>query len=147
MKRGLAELVAVLFVSFASLAYGAERPVRIAYPGISIGAMVPALAIDKGFFQQEGLQVEFIVMPTSTGITALIGEVDYSTTASSAIGAAVRGLPVKILRAASLPRDRSTKGNQVDQRSARQDDFNVGARRCGVRSAEGHYRALRDEAR
>ena len=39
----------------ASLAYGAERPVRIAYPGISIGAMVPALAIDKGFFQHEGL--------------------------------------------------------------------------------------------
>jgi ABC-type nitrate/sulfonate/bicarbonate transport system substrate-binding protein len=97
MKRCLAELFAVLLVSFASLAHGAERPVRIAYPGISIGAMVPALAIDKGFFQQEGLQVEFIVMPTSTGIAALIGEVDYSTTASSAIGAAVRGLPIKIL--------------------------------------------------
>lgn len=73
------------------------RPVRIVYPGISIGAMVPALAIDKGFFQQEALQVEFIVMPTSAGITALLtGEVDYSTTASSAIAAAVRGLPVKI---------------------------------------------------
>ena len=97
MKSGLAELVAVLLVSFASLAYGVERPARIAYPDISIGAMVPALAIDKGFFQQEGLQVEFIVMPTSTGITALTGEVDYSTTALSAIGAAVRGLPVKIL--------------------------------------------------
>ena len=97
MKRGLAELFAALFVSFAALAYGAERPIRIVYPGISIGAMVPALAIDKGFFQQEGLQVEFIVMPTSTGIAALTGEVDYATTASSAIGAAVRGLPIKIL--------------------------------------------------
>src|SRR5439155_12326316 len=97
MKRALAELFAALFVLSVSLVYGLERPVRIVYPGISIGAMVPALAIDKGFFQQEGLQVEFIVMPTSTGITALIGEVDYSTTASSAIGAAVRGLPVKIL--------------------------------------------------
>ena len=97
MKRGLAELFAALFVSFAALAYGAERSIRIVYPGISIGAMVPALAIDKGFFQQEGLQVEFIVMPTSTGIAALTGEVDYSTTASSAIGAAVRGLPIKIL--------------------------------------------------
>ena len=47
MKRGLAEFVDVLFVSFASLAYGAERPVRIAYPGISVGAMVPALAIGE----------------------------------------------------------------------------------------------------
>ena len=97
MNRCLAILFAAFFLQPLSLAYGAERPVRIAYPGISIGAMVPALAIDKGFFQQEGLRVEFIVMPTSTGIAALTGEVDYSTTASSAIGAAVRGLPVKIL--------------------------------------------------
>jgi len=97
MQRCLAKLFAILFALPGALAYGAERPVRIVYPGISIGAMVPALAIDKGFFQQEGLQVEFIVMPTGTGIAALTGEVDYSTTASSAIGAAVRGLPVKIL--------------------------------------------------
>src|SRR4029077_13307837 len=97
MKRCLAKLFAILSVLSAALAYGAERPIRIVYPGISIGAMVPALAIDKGFFQQEGLQVEFIVMPSNPRMEALTGEVDYSTTASSAIGAAVRGLPIKIL--------------------------------------------------
>jgi len=72
MKRALAELFAALFVLSVSLVYGLERPVRIVYPGISIGAMVPTLAIDKGFFQQEGLQVEFIVMPAATGISTLI---------------------------------------------------------------------------
>ena len=72
MKRALAELFAALFVLSVSLAYGLERPVRIVYPGISIGAMVPALAIDKGFFQQERLQVEFIVMPAATSISTLI---------------------------------------------------------------------------
>ena len=34
--------------------------------------MVPTLAIDKCFFQQEGLQVEFIVMPAATGISILL---------------------------------------------------------------------------
>jgi ABC-type nitrate/sulfonate/bicarbonate transport system substrate-binding protein len=72
MKRALAELFAALFVCSVSFAYGLERPVRIVYPGISIGAMVPTLAIDKGFFHQERLQVEFIVMPAATGTSALI---------------------------------------------------------------------------
>jgi len=72
MKRALAELFAALFVLSVSLVYGLERPVRIVYPGISIGAMVPTLAIDKSFFQQGGLQVEFIVMPAATGISTLI---------------------------------------------------------------------------
>jgi len=72
MKRALAELFAALFVLSVSLVYGLERPVRIVYPGISIGAMMPTLAIDKGFFQQEGLQVEFIVMPAATSISTLI---------------------------------------------------------------------------
>jgi ABC-type nitrate/sulfonate/bicarbonate transport system substrate-binding protein len=98
MKTALAGFSFPLFLVWISLAFGAERPLRIVYPGVSIGAMVPALAIDKGFFQQQGLQIEFIVMPAATGISALVTpEVDYSTAASSAIGAAVRGLPVKIL--------------------------------------------------
>src|ERR1043166_9518330 len=98
MKRCPAEFLALLLVLYASLSLAADRPGRIAYAGISIGAMVPALAIDKGFFQQEGLQIEFISMQTSTGIAALTtGEIDYTTTASSAFGAALRGLPVKIL--------------------------------------------------
>src|SRR5205807_8090288 len=72
MKIRLAELIGALLFLYAALVFGAERPIRIVYPGISIGAMVPALAIEKGFFQQEGLQVEFIVMPAATGISALI---------------------------------------------------------------------------
>ncbi len=92
-------LFVLLLVLFVPLGYGAERPVRIAYPGISIGAMVPALAQEKGFFQQEGIpQVEMIVMRASTGIATLVtGEVDYSTASSSAVGAGVQGLPVKVL--------------------------------------------------
>lgn len=98
MKRCPAKLFGLLLIFHVSLSLGAERPVRIAYAGISIGAMVPALAIDKGFFQQEGMQIEFIAMQPSTGIAALTtGEIDYTTTASTAFGAALRGLPVKIL--------------------------------------------------
>lgn len=74
------------------------RPVRIAYPGISIGAMVPALAAEKKLFQQEGIQMELIVMPASTGIMAMgAGDIDFSTASSSALAASLRGLPVKIV--------------------------------------------------
>lgn len=99
MKATPAFAFALFFVLFVRAGYGAERPVRIAYPGISIGAMVPALAQEKGFFQEEGIpRVEMIVMRASTGIATLVtGDVDYSTASSSAVGAGVQGLPVKVL--------------------------------------------------
>lgn len=74
------------------------RPVRIAYPGISIGAMVPALALEKKFFQQEGLQVELISIASNRGIAAMIGgDIDYSTASSTGLRAGLQGLPVKVL--------------------------------------------------
>jgi len=74
------------------------RLVRIAYPGISIGAMVPALALEKKFFEQEGLQVELISIASNRGIAAMIGgDIDYSTASSTGLRAGLQGLPVKIL--------------------------------------------------
>ncbi len=55
MKTNRAFVFSLLLVLFIRLGHSAERPIRIAYPGISIGAMVPALAQEKGFFQQEGI--------------------------------------------------------------------------------------------
>ena len=77
---------------------GHARPVRIAYPGISIGAMVPALAVEKKFFQQEGIEVELISISAPRGVTAMIsGDIDYSTASSTGLLAGLQGLPIKIL--------------------------------------------------
>ena len=97
MIRLCCKLAIFLFLGMAARP-GHARPVRIAYPGISIGAMVPALAAEKQLFQQEGMQVELIVMPASTGIMAMVaGDIDFSTASSSALAAALRGLPVKVV--------------------------------------------------
>ena len=96
-KRLVLALVAFLPFTFSAMMAEA-RPVRIAYPGISIGAMVPALAVEKKFFQQEGVQIELISMRANTGIAAMIaGDIDYTTASSSALRAGLQGLPVKIL--------------------------------------------------
>ena len=60
--------------------------------------MVPALALEKKFFEQEGLQVELISIASNRGIAAMIGgDVDYSTASSTGLRAGLQGLPVKIL--------------------------------------------------
>ena len=96
----LAIFLAVTIFILLGLFFGISdaRPVRIAYPGISIGALVPALALEKKFFQQEGIQIELISVRSNTGIAAMVGgDVDYSTASSTALRAALQGLPVKIL--------------------------------------------------
>ena len=60
--------------------------------------MVPALALEKKFFEQEGLQVELISIASNRGIAAMIGgDIDYSTASSTGLRAGLQGLPVKIL--------------------------------------------------
>ncbi len=57
------------------------------------------VAVEKGFFEKEGLRARLIVVQgTSLMLTALMAnELDYITILPSIAGAAVRGLPVKIV--------------------------------------------------
>ena len=59
------------------------------------------IAAERGFFEKEGLRVRFIQFQgTNLMLTALLaGEVDYITILPFIAGAAVRGLPVKIIAA------------------------------------------------
>ena len=60
MKRGLAEFVDVLFVSFASLAYGVERPVRIAKAGLFVPPLKePILAALELVGDERGNEVQW----------------------------------------------------------------------------------------
>jgi len=59
------------------------------------------IAAERGFFEKEGLRVRFIQFQgTNLMLTALLaGEVDYITILPFIAGAAIRGLPVKIVAA------------------------------------------------
>ncbi len=86
--------VAVVFLEMAS---AAER-VRIAMPGKLVDYSALYVGKRLGFYENEGLSPEFIVMSTRVHYAALqAGEVDYTTLVISTIRAAIAGMPVRVL--------------------------------------------------
>jgi ABC-type nitrate/sulfonate/bicarbonate transport system substrate-binding protein len=63
--------------------------------------MAVEIALRKGFFQRENIHPERIFIRSADVIvkTLLLGEVDYATVFSSAVAAAARGVPVKVVGA------------------------------------------------
>lgn len=56
------------------------------------------VAQHKGFFKEEGLESEIVVMTVPTSIAALTsGDIDYTLLTGSVVRAAIRGLPVRLV--------------------------------------------------
>ena len=73
-------------------------PMHIGVPSPSVSYFPAIVAWKKGFFAQEGIQVEFIVMRPSIIPAALTnGEVHFTTATGTLVGAALRGFPFKIV--------------------------------------------------
>jgi NitT/TauT family transport system substrate-binding protein len=73
-------------------------PVRIAYVSRSILDMPYVIARDRGFFREEGLEVEFIFMKAIQTVQAMLaGGVDFGTATGTAISAAVNGADVRVV--------------------------------------------------
>jgi ABC-type nitrate/sulfonate/bicarbonate transport system substrate-binding protein len=85
-------LVSLLF----TLQNAQAEKIKIGVPSITITTMPLIVAKDAGFFQQEGLTVELVVMPASMNIKVLLaGDIQYATTVGSAVVAAVRGINLR----------------------------------------------------
>jgi ABC-type nitrate/sulfonate/bicarbonate transport system substrate-binding protein len=70
--------------------------VKIGLPSVTITAMPFFVARDHGFFQQEGLNAEMVVMPAALNIKVLLaGEIQYAATIGSAVAASIRGINVR----------------------------------------------------
>ncbi len=55
-------------------------------------------AYHRGFFKDEGIDLEIIYMPANLASTAVLsGDIDYNGAVTGTIGAAVRGQPMKVL--------------------------------------------------
>lgn len=73
-------------------------PVRIGVPSPSVSYFPLVVAWKKGFFTQEGIQTEFIMMRPSIVPAALSnGEIQFTTATGTAAGAILRGFPFKIV--------------------------------------------------
>ncbi len=89
--------LALLFLlTFASGAR-AEN-IKIGIPSLTVTMLPLAVAKERGYFQQEGLNVELVLMPAALNIKVLLsGEIGYASTVGSAVVAAVRGINVRVV--------------------------------------------------
>ncbi|HEX2928605.1 MAG TPA: ABC transporter substrate-binding protein [Candidatus Binatia bacterium] len=117
----------VLLALFAVLPVqaSAER-IRTAIPRATLNYLSLPVADVKGFFRDQNLENETIVIPGTTAIAAIVsGDVDYSGAGGSGMRAALRGAPIKavmfqtekvtwyLLAAAEIQKISDLKGKRV----------------------------------
>jgi ABC-type nitrate/sulfonate/bicarbonate transport system substrate-binding protein len=107
MQKGFARMIAHRLGSYLALVWIALNPalsfsatskLLVSAPSKSLTWFPAALAQEKGFFKDEGLDVDFVIMNPRLALQAVIsGDVAYTTALGSTIRAAVRGLPLRVV--------------------------------------------------
>jgi len=88
----------LLLLSFPAVAQEGSRlkRIRIGTTTLSMSTLPAVVARKQGFYLSEGLETELIVMGPSVAMQGLLaGDLNFVTTLSSAIRAAISGMPVR----------------------------------------------------
>jgi ABC-type nitrate/sulfonate/bicarbonate transport system substrate-binding protein len=97
MRKAL--LVLLAFFAFSGSGHAVDK-IRIGFPDLAAPFVPLAIGDKRGFFQEEGLQGEFIRINPAIALQALVGgEIDYYTVLGPAAAGAIRGVPVKLVAA------------------------------------------------
>ena len=95
-RSGAAVFTGLLWVMLLSPGPVLAAPLRVGVPSPSVSYLPLIVAWKMGFFAQEGVQAEFIVMKPSIIPPAMVnGEIHVTTATGTAIGATLRGFPFK----------------------------------------------------
>lgn len=99
MRIGCVACISIILFWIGGAPASAQlKKVRFSTTGVSISELPFKVAQLKGFWREEGLDVEVILIRGAVGMQALLGgSVDYTSASGSTIAAAVRGLPVKLV--------------------------------------------------
>src|SRR5499427_6004234 len=95
--------IAVFFLFFiisgsSAPAFAQLKKIRFSTTSIAVTELQFRIAQNKGFYRDEGLDLETVLIRGAVGIQALLGgSVDYSSAAGALIAGAVRGLPVRLV--------------------------------------------------
>ncbi|MGE5305091.1 MAG: ABC transporter substrate-binding protein [Alphaproteobacteria bacterium] len=91
-------LVLTTFSPFPIQAQSPLKKIRMSLPSKNVAYLAIYLARDKGFYKQEGIDLELILMPANLASTAVLtGNLDYNGAPTGVIGAAVQDRPMKVL--------------------------------------------------
>jgi NitT/TauT family transport system substrate-binding protein len=100
-RLGLGSVIAWLFFAIVFSAPANAQPlkkIRMGSSSTNVSFLALYTALHRGFFKDEGIDLEIIFMPANLASTAVqAGDVDYNGAVTGTIGAAVRGQPMKVL--------------------------------------------------
>jgi NitT/TauT family transport system substrate-binding protein len=95
--KSISKLLFAMLLIFGFATKGQTRPVRVAVAGLS-GDVHVLIAKEKGYYRDEGLEPEIILVSSGVANQALIGgSVEFSTQAGTALPAVLRGAPIRFL--------------------------------------------------
>src|SRR5262245_30093471 len=95
-------IITLLLIGCTTPLFAQLKKVRFSVSAPSIAELPFRIALLKGFYREEGLDVEVIFIRGAVGMQALLGgSVDFTSASGSTIAAAVRGIPVKLVFIAS----------------------------------------------
>ncbi len=99
MGKRLIGIFTLFFLIVASTSALAQlKKIRFSTTSIAVTELEFRIAHLKGFYREEGLELETLLIRGAVGMQALIGgSVDYASAAGATIAAAVRGAPVKLV--------------------------------------------------
>ena len=90
-------LIAISFIASVADAQPLKK-VRLASSSTNVSFLALYTAVHRGFFKDEGIDLEIIFMPANLASTAVLNsDVDYNGAVTGTIGAAVQGRPMKVL--------------------------------------------------
>ena len=91
-------LLGLALVASGAFAADAPQKIRIVYASRSSSALPQYMAVQKGYFKEQALDVEIIQMNPRLGAAAITsGEVAFATPFTSTFRGALQGLPIKLV--------------------------------------------------
>lgn len=99
LNRAFAAALAFITSLFVAFRLEAAEKITIAHSAQLSATVAPLFyGIDRGFFRDENIDLEYRVLRTDIGVKAILNnEIDYLYSAGTAIRASIRGLPIRAL--------------------------------------------------
>ena len=98
IRKSKAVFLFLSFLGVAAVVEAADVKIRVAIPSESMAQIAFYAGIDRGYYKQEGLDVELVLMRAPVANLSLIsGDVNFSTVPAAALNAALRGAPLRVI--------------------------------------------------
>ena len=99
-KRTLTQIwvVVILGLLLVGDIVSAADKVRMSISAVDVSFLTAGVALKRGMFRDEGLDLELIRMNANVSITALsTGDIDYTMVFASVVRGALRGMPMRVV--------------------------------------------------